>query len=273
MLTLTRTRTRTRRPQLCYSEIEARCLDEQTRRRKAAKLISVLTHFLGRDRLDGLRTLDLGCSAGFICDELAAAGAEVTGVDIDTSGLRLAAGRFGDRVRFLCGDGSALPLADGSMDIVVLNHVYEHVVDPDAVIAETRRVLAPGGVAYLGLGNRLWIMEPHHRLPALSYLPPTLADGYLRLTGRGRHYHERYRTRWGLRRMLRGFHVWDYTLSVVAAPERFHAAGELPAPLGRLPSAVLRPILPVAPTYLWIATLTPMSPQGPKLPVAPIRLS
>ena len=64
---------------------------------------------------------------------------------------------------------------------MVLNHIYEHVVDPDAVLREIRRVLAPDGVVYLGLANRLGVVEPHYRLPFLSWLPHgPLADRYVR---------------------------------------------------------------------------------------------
>ena len=64
-----------RRPQLAYSELMDKMLDEQARRRKASKLIAVITHFLGRADLSGLTALDIGCSGGFISDELAGAGA------------------------------------------------------------------------------------------------------------------------------------------------------------------------------------------------------
>ncbi|WP_084010943.1 class I SAM-dependent methyltransferase [Pseudofrankia sp. DC12] len=278
--------------QLAYSELEPRSLDEFTRRRKARKLIAVLAHFLGRDvegapALAGLRVLDIGCSAGFICDELAAAGAEVTGVDIDSAGLRRARARFARRARFIQADGLALPLADGSVDVVVLNHIYEHVVDADMLFAEVRRVLAEDGVAYLGLGNRLGIMEPHHGLPLLSWLPPGLADRYLRVAGRGEHYYERYRARPGLRRMLAraGLRAWDYTVPVLLAPEAFHAEADLPpggpargflravtAP-GRLPAPararLVRAVLSLAPTYLWIATPGSRGPAGHPLPGGP----
>jgi len=291
-----RTRTRHAQPrgrQLRYSETEPRTLDEFTRRRKARKLIAVLAHFLGRDQhgprsLAGLRVLDVGCSAGFICDELAAAGAEVTGVDIDAAGLRRARARFARRARFVQADGLALPLADGAVDLVVANHIYEHVSDADTLVAEVRRVLAPDGVAYLGLGNRLGFMEPHHRLPLLSWLPPGLADRYLRAAGRGEHYYERYRTRAGLRRMLAaaGLGAWDYTVPVLLAPEAFQAEADvprLPGPLGRLPRPgaatsrlpattwawLARAALPLAPTYLWVATPAPRRPAGKPLAVPP----
>ncbi|MBB2742626.1 UNVERIFIED_ORG: ubiquinone/menaquinone biosynthesis C-methylase UbiE [Microbispora rosea subsp. rosea] len=273
-----------RAAQLEYSEFQAAMLDEDKRRRKAAKIIAVLAHFLGRDAakpgeaLSGLTVGDVGCSAGFIADELAAAGARHTlGLDIDVPGLRKASDRFGERVEFVCADGSRLPFPDGSIDVLVFNHIYEHVVDPDAVIADMHRVLSDDGVLYLGLGNRLGVMEPHYKLPFLSYLPPAAADRYVRAFGRADHYYERFRTRPGLRRMLADFHVWDYTFPVLAAPERF-AGGELfpgaagraaKATLERTPRPALRALLPVVPTYLWVATKTPRRPLGAPLPQPP----
>src|SRR2546426_522045 len=59
-----------RAPQLAYSEFQGAMLEEDKRRRKAAKLISVVRHFLGREDLKGLTVADVGCSAGFISDEL-----------------------------------------------------------------------------------------------------------------------------------------------------------------------------------------------------------
>src|SRR5690606_16668942 len=84
-----------REAQLAYSEFQSAMLDEEKRRRKAAKIIAVLEHFHGP--LSGLTVADVGCSAGFIADELAGAGAKHTlGIDIDVPGLRKAADRFGE---------------------------------------------------------------------------------------------------------------------------------------------------------------------------------
>ena len=256
--------------QLAYSEQMAKMRDETHRRRKAAKILAVLRHVRGQPDLSGLTVADVGCSAGFIADEMAGAGAaRVYGVDIDVPGLAGAHARFGERVRFVCAAGESMPFADASVDVAIFNHIYEHVVDPDAVIADIKRVLKPDGVLYLGLGNRLGIIEPHYRLPFLSYLPPAAADRYVRAFGRADSYYERFRTRAGLQRLLAGWHVLDYTLPVLAEPATFAGDDMVPGLVSRLPEQVLAATMPLVPTYVWVASPSPLSPAGAPLRVAP----
>jgi SAM-dependent methyltransferase len=259
--------------QLAYSELQSKMLLEHERRAKGAKIVTVLTHFLGRPDLGGLVTLDLGCSTGFISHELHRAGAVVTGVDIDEPGLDRARRRFGGEIPFVCADGERLPWPDGSVDVVVFNHIYEHVVDPDAVLAEIRRVLRPDGVVYLGLGNRLGVLEPHYRLPFLSWLPAGLADRYVAATGRADHYHERFRTRPGLRRLCRGLRVWDYTYTVLAEPARFAADDMVPAWLAAAPPVLWSLLSPVIPTFVWVGTPGGSAPRGGAARVPPRRIA
>lgn len=268
-------RGRRREEQLAYSTSMAAMLDGAARRRKAAKLIAVIAHALGRSGespLTGLSAVDVGCSAGFIADSLAGAGASVIGVDIDEPGLELARERFGHRVDFRLARGEDLPLADGAADVVVLNHIYEHVVDADAVVADIHRVLAPAGLAYFGLGNKYGVIEPHYRLPFLSWLPQGAADAYLRRTGRGEHYYESFRSRAGLRRLLSAYDVWDYTLPVLADAAAFHGDDVVPGWVGRIPQGLLAAALPVVPTYIWVGFAQPSRPGGPALRVAPRHL-
>jgi 2-polyprenyl-3-methyl-5-hydroxy-6-metoxy-1,4-benzoquinol methylase len=244
-------------------------LDTASRVQKAAKMIAVVEHFLGRDDLADRRVLDVGCSGGIVASEFAARGARVFGVDIDVPGVSKAAANYGDRVDFVLADSEQLPFADGSFDIITCNHVYEHVVDPFRLFAEMRRVLRGDGLLYLGLANRLGLIEPHYRLPMLSWLPPAAADRYVRATGRATHYHERLTTRGGLRELCRGLTVWDYTFTVLAEPSRFAAADVVRGPLARVPSRALKALQSLIPTYLWVATPAPSQPAGPPTSVWP----
>ncbi|GAB2870651.1 class I SAM-dependent methyltransferase [Nocardioides pacificus] len=265
-----------RTAQLAYSELQDKTHDERKRRRKAAKIVAVLRHFLGREDLAGLRALDIGCSTGFTVDTLRAAGCEVVGLDIDVPGLAHAATEFGAHASFLCADGAALPLADRSVDIVVFNHIYEHVVDADRVMAEIRRVLADDGVVYLGLGNRWGVVEPHYRLPFLSWLPPRVADRYVALSGRADDYYERFRGRAALQRMCAPLRLWDYTYTVLGDPVAFEATDMVPPRLARLPHAAWRAAAPVMPTFIWVGTPGGRRPAGgtvrrPPRPLRPRR--
>jgi 2-polyprenyl-3-methyl-5-hydroxy-6-metoxy-1,4-benzoquinol methylase len=261
-----------REKQVAYSEQQALMLDEASRQRKAAKIASVLEHFLGRNSLTGLRLLDIGCSGGIVASELSKRGATVIGADIDVPALAKAQARYGERISFLCNDAEQLPIATGTVDVVVLNHIYEHVVNPEALAAEVARVLAPTGIAYLGLGNRLGVMEPHYRLPFLSWLPRVLAHRYVRALRGATSYHERFLGRPGLRRLFGALDIWDYTLSILADPRRFSAGDVVPNLSSRLPAGALSAMIPFIPTYVWIGTHGGLAPLGPPVAIPPRRL-
>jgi SAM-dependent methyltransferase/uncharacterized protein YbaR (Trm112 family) len=58
-------------------------------------------------------------------------------------------------------DAHAIPLADGSVDVVVVQAVLEHVMDPGRVVAEIERVLRPGGLVY----SDTPFLQPYHADP------------------------------------------------------------------------------------------------------------
>lgn len=98
------------------------------------------------------RVLDLGCGIGGPARTIAARrGAFVTGVDLTPE--YVAAARelsalvgLGDRTAFLQGSVAALPVADGSADVALMQHVGMNVADKPALFREAARALAPGGV-------------------------------------------------------------------------------------------------------------------------------
>lgn len=92
---------------------------------------------------DGAVLVDLGCGAGLLAPHLAGKRYRHIGVDLTASALALAA-RHG--VTALCGDVTAVPLADGCADVVAAGEILEHVTDLPAAVGEACRLLRPGGL-------------------------------------------------------------------------------------------------------------------------------
>jgi SAM-dependent methyltransferase len=95
----------------------------------------------------GERILDIGCGAGETTVELAATGAEVTGVDISRPLLDLARQRAHGLagVSFLEADAQIHPFAAASFDGVFSRFGVMFFADPEAAFANLRRALRPGG--------------------------------------------------------------------------------------------------------------------------------
>jgi SAM-dependent methyltransferase len=119
------------------------------------------THFIDRwtrgaivarvGELPGRATIaDIGCSTGFLLEDLEVAHPDATlvGVDLIAAGLRKAH-RSVPGARLLHADACALPLAQESVDAVVSANLLEHVPDDRRALAEIARVLRPGRVAVI----------------------------------------------------------------------------------------------------------------------------
>jgi len=92
----------------------------------------------------GVRVLDLGAGNGWMARRLAGS-FRVTALDADGGALGLGALADG-RVARVVGDLEALPLRAGSFDTVIAAAALHYAVDLDAALAESARVLRPGGL-------------------------------------------------------------------------------------------------------------------------------
>ncbi len=114
------------------------------------------------------RVLDVGCGSGRLTVALAAAGADVTGIDTNAGQLaeaRRRAGEAGVELTLLEADfNSPLPFADASFDAVTSRLALMAASDPVATLGEIRRVLVAGGrvvsVFWAPPAENPWFSEP-----------------------------------------------------------------------------------------------------------------
>jgi 2-polyprenyl-3-methyl-5-hydroxy-6-metoxy-1,4-benzoquinol methylase len=92
------------------------------------------------------RVLDVGCGDGRFLYRMYQAGWTVAGLDFDPKGIEAAKSKYGKYgFELMNTDLFSARFPDNSFDAVTLGHVIEHVPDPVAILAETKRILKPGG--------------------------------------------------------------------------------------------------------------------------------
>ena len=160
-------------------------LDLTSRQGKARKIDAILSKVL---ELKGKQVLEVGTGSGIIAKHMSQCvgpGGQVVAVDVmDQRQVR-------NGFRFVQVTDTRLPFEDASFDVVISNHVMEHVGNRQAQLhhlREIRRVLKDKGWGYFAVPNRWRLIEPHFKLPLLSWFPLGLRSAYVRMAGRAEVY-------------------------------------------------------------------------------------
>ncbi len=104
---------------------------------------------------------DLGCGEGLnllaVCRRAPREGGRYIGVDLNRAALQRAANRIAYRgyrnVELVVGDVLDTGLSEASADVILSSEVIEHLRDPQRLLQEIWRVLAPGGIAIITTPN------------------------------------------------------------------------------------------------------------------------
>lgn len=137
--------------------------------------------------LDRKAVLDIGCGGGILAEAMAAAGAEVTGIDLSQAALAVARlhqleSKSPVTYRMIAAEALAQERS-ATFDLVTCMELLEHVPDPSSMIMACARLVRPGGVVVCSTINR----NPK------SYLFAIIGAEYvLRLLPRGTHDYARF---------------------------------------------------------------------------------
>ncbi|WP_040814672.1 class I SAM-dependent methyltransferase [Nocardia concava] len=124
---------------------------------------------------------DIGCGPGRVTGHLAAAGLEMTGLDLSPEMIRLARELYPD-IPFEVGPMERLPFEDAALAGIVAWYSIIHIPPArvPAVLGEFARVLRPGGHALFGFqaaDEPTGVTEYAHKVaPAYRWAPDTFAE-------------------------------------------------------------------------------------------------
>ncbi|MEO8513645.1 MAG: class I SAM-dependent methyltransferase [Ignavibacteria bacterium] len=100
--------------------------------------------------------LEVGCGAGHILERITKG--KLTGVDISPVQIARASKRLAGKAELILAKAEELPFAERSFDRVLCTEVFEHVLEPELVLMEMKRVLKDDGIISLSIPNEKLII-------------------------------------------------------------------------------------------------------------------
>jgi len=131
-------------------------------------------------RRDPALVVEVGCGAGGILLPFRERGCRVLGLDLGEEYLALGRRKYGLDLRRGTLDASLLPR---KADLIIYNHVIEHILDPIAELNRARNCLAAGGAIYIAVPGVKWLYNSYR----MDFL-----------------------------RLLQNAHVWHFTLTTLS---------------------------------------------------------
>lgn len=148
--------------------------------------------------LKGAKVADVGCGGGLLSEALAAAGAQVTGIDLGEKVIEIARLHLYESnlaVDYRMQSSAELAAAEPAcFDAVCCMEMIEHVPDPEALVNDLAAMLKPGGMLFMSTLNRT----------PVAFGTAILGAEYLmRMLPRGTHHYAQFLKPSELARLLR----------------------------------------------------------------------
>ncbi|AND69107.1 3-demethylubiquinone-9 3-methyltransferase [Dyella thiooxydans] len=151
-----------------------------------------------RVALKGAKVADVGCGGGLLSEALAAAGAQVTGIDLGERVIGIARLHLYESnlaVDYRVQSSAELAATEpAGFDAVCCMEMIEHVPDPEALVNDLAAMLKPGGMLFMSTLNRT---------PVAFGAAILGAEFLMRMLPRGTHHYAQFLKPSELARLLR----------------------------------------------------------------------
>lgn len=214
----------------------------EKRKEKAKKIEAVLKDFLNSE-IDNKKILDIGTGNGEIAEYFVKKN-KVYSVDITDQRKNK-----NSKVVFKRINSEKVPFRKRFFDIVISNHVIEHLANQELHLRQIKKVLKNGGICYLATPNKLFPWETHYKVFLIHYLPKKIFNGLLNLL-------EKYEediyllNYFKLKKLIsKFFKIKEYTPEIIKYPDKFYSKFRL---LDRLPAFIIKILKCISPTNIFI---------------------
>lgn len=227
------------------SETSHAVLSQESRYQKAEKIASILESSID---LKNSVVLDIGTGAGYIAHCISQSCKKMESVDLHDERIEK------NGYNFTKVESEKLPFKDNTFDVVITNHVIEHVPNQQLHVNEIYRVLKKGGIVYLATPNKFWLTDPHHKLPFISWLPRKWANSYLKKV-KGKEW-DIYPLSYGriINLSKNKFSPKYMTIDIIKQPERYnlHSSSKIIRFVNLLPRPALLLFKRNLPTHIFV---------------------
>jgi len=136
-------------PKIDYTDKEMYCehyiKNEPVFRMFADNVVNIIARHKKRGRL-----LDIGCSVGFMLESASKIGFDTEGLELNKKAVDIALSK---KLNVKMIGIEKAGYADKSFDVVILNHILEHIFDPLEFIQKVSRVVKDDGLLIIGVPN------------------------------------------------------------------------------------------------------------------------
>ena len=134
-------------PDLSYSENQKYCEDYVKNEPRFRGMARDIVSIIQRHKKTG-SVLDIGCAVGLVLEEAKKAGFEAEGLELNEKAVEIAVSK---KLNVKKSDVKDMHYAENTFDVVVLNHVLEHILNLNEFIGLVKSILKKDGIILIGV--------------------------------------------------------------------------------------------------------------------------